>query len=71
MNNVTQFYKKLWRSRRERKIAGVCGGLAQYFKMDPSFMRIIFVFFFLFGGCVFLIYVLMWILVPLEPSDWH
>jgi phage shock protein C len=68
MNKLIKPYKKLWRSRRERKIAGVCGGLAQYFNTDPFWIRFIFIVFFLLGGAAFLIYIIMWILIPLEPE---
>ncbi|MDI1352101.1 MAG: PspC domain-containing protein [bacterium] len=71
MKNISQPYKKLWRSRRDRKIAGVCGGLAEYFKMDPFWMRFIFVLFFLLGGSALLVYAIMWFLIPIEPIDWH
>ncbi|RUR09730.1 PspC domain-containing protein [Legionella sp. km772] len=64
----TQVYKKLYRSRSERRIAGVCGGLAVYFRVDPFLIRLIFILFFLAGGAALLIYVIMWLLVPLEPT---
>ena len=67
MNDENPAYKKLFRSRKERKIAGVCGGLAFYFKVDPFFIRLIFILFFLAGGAALLVYVVMWLLVPLEP----
>lgn len=62
-------YKKLFRSRSERKIAGVCGGLAVYFKVDPFLIRLIFILFFLAGGAAFIIYLIMWLIVPLEPIN--
>lgn len=68
---MNQSYKKLWRSRTFRKIAGVCGGLGVYFGVDPVWMRIIFVIFFLVGGTAFLAYILLWIIIPLEPEDWQ
>ncbi len=68
MVNETQPYIKLYRSRSERKIAGVCGGLAVYFKVDPFLIRLIFILFFLAGGAALLIYVIMWLIVPLEPT---
>lgn len=71
MKKISKPYKKLWRSRRERKIAGVCGGLANYFNMDPFWIRLIFVIFFLLGGSALLVYIIMWILIPLEPIDWR
>lgn len=61
-------YKKLWRSRTDRKIAGVCGGLADYFGVDPLWIRLIFVVFFLAGGAALIAYFIMWLLIPLEPE---
>lgn len=71
MNNVVKSYKRLWRSRRDRKIAGVCGGLGAYFNLDPVWVRVLFVILFFLGGSALLIYLLMWLLVPLEPTEWH
>jgi phage shock protein C len=62
-------YNKLVRSRTERKIAGVCGGLANHFRVDPLLIRLIFVLFFFAGGCAFFVYIILWLLVPLEPKD--
>lgn len=71
MEKINPPYRKLWRSRRNRKIAGVCGGLAEYFRIDPFWVRFLFVLFFLFGGAAFLVYVIMWLLIPLEPVNWR
>lgn len=71
MNDISRPYKKLWRSRKNKKIAGVCGGLAEYFQIDPFWVRFIFILLFLLGGSAFLIYIIMWILIPLEPMDWR
>lgn len=61
--------KRLYRSRSDSKIAGVCGGLAEYFKIDPTIIRIIFVLLLLPGGFPGLIpYILMWIIVPVKPK---
>ncbi len=60
--------KKLYRSTKERMIAGVCGGLADYLKLDPTLVRLLFVLTFLFGSLGFWIYVVMWIIVPEEPA---
>lgn len=60
------YHKKLYRSRTERMIAGVCGGLAKYFGMDPTWIRLIFILFFVLGGSALLVYLIMWIIVPLE-----
>jgi phage shock protein C len=59
--------RKLYRSRTNRKLAGVCGGLAQYFNTDTTLIRVLFVVLALLGGPGLVIYLLMWILVPEEP----
>ncbi len=68
MKQISKPYKKLWRSRTDRKIAGVCGGLGDYFHVDSLWIRLIFVLFFLAGGAAFLVYLVMWLLVPIEPA---
>lgn len=60
-------YKKLYRSRNDRIIAGVCGGLAEHFGIDPTWIRLLFILFFFVGGSALLLYIIMWIIVPLEP----
>lgn len=61
--------RKLYRSRSDRIIAGVCGGLADYFSIDSTLMRVIYVVLFLITGVVPLIvaYLIMWVLVPEHP----
>jgi phage shock protein C len=58
--------RKLSRSCGERKLAGVCGGLAQYLKLDVTIVRLVFVFMALAGGPGLLIYLVMAIVVPEE-----
>jgi phage shock protein C len=60
--------RKLYRSRSNRKLAGVCGGLATYFTVDPTLVRVLFVVLAVAGGPGILAYVLLWILVPEEPQ---
>jgi phage shock protein C len=60
--------RKLYRSRSNRQVAGVCGGLAQYFNLDATLIRILFVVLAVLGGSGLLLYVAMWIIVPNEPS---
>ncbi len=67
MTHLSKPYKKLYRSRRDKLIAGVCGGLANYFEMDPTWVRIIFLLFFFMGGSAMLVYLVMWLVVPIEP----
>ena len=58
-------YKKLYRSRREKMLAGVCGGLAIYFRVDPTLIRLITILFTLAGGSAILAYIILWVVVPL------
>lgn len=69
MNETIQPYKKLYRSRKERVIAGVCGGLAEYFGFDPTWIRLGFIILFFAGGSALLIYLIMWLVVPLTPTS--
>ena len=57
--------KRLTRSK-EKMIAGVCGGLANYFDIDPTIIRILFVVIAFAGGASLLAYLIMWVIVPLE-----
>ncbi len=60
--------KKLYRSKTDHKIAGVCGGLAEYTGVDVTIWRLIFALLLLPGGLPGLVpYVIMWIIVPLKP----
>lgn len=61
--------KKLYRSSTDKMIAGVCGGLGKYLNVDPTLIRLIFALLVLFGvGTGLLIYVILMIVVPLEPE---
>jgi len=62
--------KRLYRSTTDRKIAGVCGGLAEYFKIDPTIIRVIFFILLLPGGFPgFIPYVILWLIVPYKPAS--
>ncbi len=60
--------KKLYRSRTDRKIWGVCGGLAKYFDKDPTIIRLIAALSLLFGTLGLWAYIIMALVVPLESS---
>lgn len=60
--------KKLYRSRIDRIIAGVCGGLGEFFSIDPVLFRIIFVVLALTGGSGILIYIIMMLIIPKEEN---
>jgi phage shock protein PspC (stress-responsive transcriptional regulator) len=59
--------KRLYRSRTQRMIGGVCGGLANYLNADPTLIRLLMVLFALAGGPGLIAYLILWIVVPLEP----
>lgn len=59
--------KKFYLSRSDRKIGGVCGGLAEYFNIDSLILRIIFVVLIIGYGCGLLAYLLIWLLAPKAP----
>lgn len=59
---------RLVRLQRGRKIAGVCSGLGGYFGMDPTIVRLLFVALFLAGGSGALLYIILWVVMPLEIS---
>ena len=60
--------RRLYRSRSSRQIGGICGGLGEYFNVDPTIMRVAFVAgFFLTGSLIFWAYLVMWIVVPEAP----
>ena len=60
--------KRLLRSRNNRVIAGVCAGLADYFKIDLALMRVLFVVATICGSFGFWMYIILWIVVPEEYS---
>jgi phage shock protein C len=61
-------YKKLYRTTSNRVFAGVAGGLAEYFGVNPTLVRIAFILVFFLGGGGAFAYFLLWILTPRKPS---
>ncbi len=61
--------KRLYRSRREKVIGGVCGGIAEYFKIDPIIIRLIFLLLFFAQGAGILAYIIAWIIIPEKPPE--
>lgn len=59
--------KRLFRDRNSRVVAGVCGGLGQYFRIDPVIIRLVWVLAVLMGGTGILAYLICWIVIPYEP----
>ncbi|HLC35793.1 MAG TPA: PspC domain-containing protein [Anaerolineales bacterium] len=65
---MTENVRRLYRSRTQRMIGGVCGGLGEYFDIDPTIVRLLFVVTALAGGPGLLAYIIMLIVVPSEPE---
>ncbi|HTY09786.1 MAG TPA: PspC domain-containing protein [Bacteroidota bacterium] len=61
--------KRLFKSRTNKIIAGVCGGLAEYFDVDPVIMRVLFVLLAFFGGSGFILYIACAIIMPKQMID--
>jgi phage shock protein C len=62
----TNKVKKLYRSKKNRVIAGVCGGIAEYFNIDPTLVRLLWIFFVIIWGSGILAYIIAWIIIPEE-----
>jgi phage shock protein C len=60
--------RKLMRSRADRKIAGVCAGFAEYFDLDVTVVRVVWLIVALLTGGGFLAYIIAWIVMPEEPQ---
>jgi phage shock protein C len=61
--------RRLYRSRTDNMLTGVSGGLAEYFDVDPALVRLMWILTGIFsGGLILLVYVAMWLVVPIEPE---
>lgn len=58
---------KLYRSKKSRIIAGVCGGIGEYFKVDPTLIRLLWLLISIMGGSGIVAYIIAWIIIPEEP----
>ncbi len=61
--------KKLMRSSKNKMIAGVCGGLADYLNLDPTVVRLIFMLLFFLGGHGLLVYLILWLVMPVQMVE--
>ena len=59
--------KKLYRSRKDKMIAGICGGLGDYFDVDSTLVRVLFLVL-VFSGVWPIVYLLLWLVIPREPA---
>ena len=56
--------KKLYKSNQNKMLDGVCGGIAEYFGIDPTVVRLIWALFSLMGGCGILAYIIAAVIIP-------
>ena len=68
LSPATGAQKRLMRSSTDKKIAGVCGGLADYFDLDPTIIRICWLLGVLCAGTGGLAYIILWIALPVAPT---
>ena len=59
--------RRLYRSRRDRQLAGVAGGMAEYLEIDPTVVRLVWILSIFLGGFGILLYIIMAFIVPLDP----
>jgi phage shock protein C len=60
--------KRLYRSAKDKILGGVCGGIAEYYNIDPTLVRLLWVIFSLLYGVGILAYIIAWIIVPKAPK---
>lgn len=61
--------KKLYRSKKDKMVAGICGGIGEYFDVDSTLVRLLTVIFVLLGGAGFVVYIIGWIIIPQTPEQ--
>jgi phage shock protein PspC (stress-responsive transcriptional regulator) len=61
--------KKLYKSRSNKKISGICAGIAEYIDVDPTIIRLIFAIGILFGGAGLWAYIICALIIPDEPIN--
>ena len=62
--------KRLYRSKKEQMLGGICGGLAEYIDVDPSIIRLVFVVLIVLSwGLFLLVYIAAWIIIPASPEE--
>lgn len=61
--------KKLTRSKKDKIIAGVCGGLGEYFEVDPTIIRLVFVILTIWGGVGVIIYIIAFFVLPESAEE--
>jgi len=61
--------KRLYRSKKDKMLAGICGGLAEYFDVDPSLVRLATALLCLYAGTGLLVYIIAAIIIPEAPFE--
>jgi phage shock protein C len=64
--------KRLYRSSKDRKLAGVCGGVGEYFNIDPTIIRVLYLFCAIFPGFIFggiVVYFILALIIPIDPGS--
>lgn len=69
-DNVNPLRKKLYRSRTDRSIAGVCGGIAENFDIDSTLVRVLFIVGFFAGFSTLILYLILWLVLKEEPVQY-
>ncbi len=70
MDKQHQPIKRLYRCRHEPLVGGVCAGIAEYYHIDPTIVRLIWVILTLFSmGIGLIAYLIAWIIIPIEPKS--
>lgn len=63
--------RRLYKSRTHRMIDGVCGGVSEYFEVDPTIVRVLWVLFTLLGGAGFILYIVGMVIMPANPNQFY
>ena len=63
--------KRIYKSETDKRIWGVCGGLAQYFQVDPTLIRLLFIVLTLIGGPGVIIYIILGLVMPNAPRAYN
>ncbi|MDD5530737.1 MAG: PspC domain-containing protein [bacterium] len=61
--------KRIYRSRKDHRIGGVCGGMGEYFEIDPVLIRVIWVAAIILAGAGIVAYIIAWAVIPLQPEQ--
>jgi phage shock protein C len=61
--------KRIYRSKKDRVIGGICGGIAEYFNIDPVIVRVIAVILAFVWGFGIIAYIIAWIIIPQNPKQ--